>query len=165
MKKSDGELLAKFKVESVQSLDERRSSSGIAPSLFPGSLTTLQKIDEGSENQEYLVTHCSHVINTQAYRSGRGGGGEQVYSGHYEMTPSSRQFRAPLVTHKPTIPARNRRSSSASRARRSTSTNSDASLCSSTGIVRRSRRGGFVSRSSGRDRSAGPCFCRVSATR
>ena len=101
MEKSDGELLAKVKVEAVQSLDDRRASSGIAPSLFPGSLTTLQKIPEDSENQEYLVTHCSHNIFTQAYRSG-GGGGEQVYSGHYEMTPSSRQFRAPLATRKPT---------------------------------------------------------------
>jgi type VI secretion system secreted protein VgrG len=105
MKKSDGELLAKVKVEAVQSLDERRRSSGIAPSLFPGSLTTLQKIAEASENQEYLVTHCSHILTAQAYRSGQGGGGgEQIYAGDYEMTPSSRQFRAPLVTHKPTIP-------------------------------------------------------------
>jgi type VI secretion system secreted protein VgrG len=104
MKKSDGELLAKFKVEAVQSLDERRSSSGIAPSLFPGALTTLHEIDQASENQEYLVTHCSHIITAQSYRSGQGGGGGQVYSGQYEMTPSSRQYRAPLVTHKPTIP-------------------------------------------------------------
>jgi type VI secretion system secreted protein VgrG len=99
---SDG---AKFRVQAAQSLDDRRTANGIAPSLFAGSLTTLQKLAEGSENQEYLVTHASHVINSQAYRSGDDGDAEeQVYSGQYEFTPSSRPFNAPFVTPKPTIP-------------------------------------------------------------
>lgn len=104
MQKSDGESLAKFRVQSVQSMDNRRTASGVAPSLFAGSLVTLQKIAEASENQEYLVTRSTHVLSGQSYRSGQGAGEESRYSGRYEMTPSSRQFRAPAIAEKPSIP-------------------------------------------------------------
>ena len=97
-----GEKLAKYKVESLQSLDKRRNSTGAAPSLFPGALVSLTKHPASAENQEYLVTRCTHFIETQSYRSG-GGGGSRAYIGNYEMTPSDRPFRAPLVTRKPEI--------------------------------------------------------------
>ena len=103
MKKSDGESLAKFLVESVQSQDERRTAAGVAPSLFPGALVTLQKNPESSENQQYLVTRCTHVMASQSYRSGQGRSEAQKFSGQYEMSPSNRQFRAPAVTEKPSI--------------------------------------------------------------
>jgi type VI secretion system secreted protein VgrG len=96
-----GKDLAKYKVESEQSLDVRRTSTGGAPSLFPGALVTLDKYPEGGENKEYLVTRCSHSFEGQAYRSGTGSGAG--YGGHYEMTPSDRPFRAPFITHKPEI--------------------------------------------------------------
>ena len=96
-----GEKLAKYKLEAVQSLDKRRSSMGSAASLFPGALITLERHPESGENVEYLVTHCTHDYQAQSYRSG--GGGALGYVGNYEMTPSDRQFRAPLVTRKPEI--------------------------------------------------------------
>ena len=74
---------------------------GGAPSLFPGGLITLERHPESGENMEYLVTHCTHDFEAETYRSG--GGGESGYVGNYEMTPSDRQFRAPLVTRKPEI--------------------------------------------------------------
>ena len=97
-----GEKLAKYKLEAAQSLDKRRASTGAAPSLFAGALVTLDKHPEASENMEYLVTHGTHHFEAQSYRSGRGRSGAG-YVGHYEMTPSDRQFRAPLVTRKPEI--------------------------------------------------------------
>jgi len=103
VEKSVGETLAKVKVEAGQSQDERRSCAGVAPSLFPGALVTTKLIEQASENQEYLVTRCSHVIREQAYRSAGREGAAEVYSGSYEFTPSSLQFRAPLVTPKPMI--------------------------------------------------------------
>ena len=97
-----GEKFTKYRVEAVQSLDKRRSSMGAAPSLFPGGLVALESHPESGENIEYLITHCSHGFAAQTYRSGAGGsfGG---YVGHYAMTPSDRQFRAPLVAPKPEI--------------------------------------------------------------
>ncbi len=96
-----GEKLAKYKLEAVQSLDQRRASMGRAASLFSGALVTLERHPDDGENKEYLVTHCSHEYEGESYRSGSGGG--LGYVGNYEMTPSDVQFRAPLVARKPEI--------------------------------------------------------------
>jgi type VI secretion system secreted protein VgrG len=98
---SVGEDFAKYKLEAAQSLDQRRSSTGAAASLFPGALVTLQKHPDGGQNKEYLVTHCGHDYEEGGYRSGSGAG--FGYVGKYELTPSDRQFRAPVVTRKPEI--------------------------------------------------------------
>jgi type VI secretion system secreted protein VgrG len=74
---------------------------GGAASLFSGALVTLQRHPDDGENQEYLVTHCTHDYDGEFYRSGGGRG--LGYVGSYEMTPSSVQFRAPLITRKPEI--------------------------------------------------------------
>lgn len=96
-----GQNFAQYKLEAAQSLDQRRASMGGAASLFPGALVTLQRHPDDRENQEYLVTHCTHDYDGEFYRSGGGRG--LGYVGSYEMTPSSLQFRAPLVTRKPEI--------------------------------------------------------------
>ena len=102
-----GEKFAKYRLEALQSLDKRRVSTGAAASLFAGALVTLERHPDSDENREYLVTRCTHNFDAQAYRSGFGGsigdGGAFGYAGNYEMTPSDRQFRAPLVTRKPEI--------------------------------------------------------------
>ena len=99
-----GEKLAKYRVEAVQSLDDRRTSAGSAPSLFPGGLITLTGFEDpiDGENQEYLVTHCTHYFRSEGYRSGAAAG-QFSYAGTYEAAPSATQFRAPLITPKPTI--------------------------------------------------------------
>jgi type VI secretion system secreted protein VgrG len=99
--KDVGDKFTKYRVEAAQSLDKRRSSSGGAPSLFPGGLVTLERHPESGENAEYLITNCSHDFEQQTYRSGASTG--LGYVGNYEMTPSDRPFRAPLVTRKPEI--------------------------------------------------------------
>jgi len=99
--KDVGDKFTKYKLEAAQSLDKRRSSMGAAPSLFPGGLITLERHPESGENREYLITHCTHDFQAESYRSGAGAG--FGYVGNYEMTPSDRQFRAPLVTRKPEI--------------------------------------------------------------
>ena len=110
-KQSDGDTLAKVEAEAAQSLDDRRTGTGSALSLFPGGLVTLSKHKIGAENQEYLVVACSHFFHAQQYRSGSVGGagggassGDIGYVGNYEFTPSSRQFRAELDTPRPEIP-------------------------------------------------------------
>ena len=98
-----GEKFAKYRLEAAQSLDQRRSAMGAAPSLFPGALVTLQKYPDDGQNKEYLVTHCTHDFEEADYRSGDAGGAG--YVGNYELTLSDRQFRAPAVSP----PAGNRR--------------------------------------------------------
>jgi type VI secretion system secreted protein VgrG len=99
--KDVGDKFTKYRVEAAQSLDKRRSSRGGAPSLFPGGLVTLERHPESGENAEYLITNCSHDFEELTYRSGASAG--LGYVGNYEMTPSDRPFRAPLVTRKPEI--------------------------------------------------------------
>jgi type VI secretion system secreted protein VgrG len=97
-----GENITKYRLEAVQSLDKRRDATGAAPSLFPGALVTLKDHPNSGENQQYLVTRCTHFIDLQSYRSG-GRHAMSPYMGTYQLTPSDRQFRAPLVTPKPNI--------------------------------------------------------------
>lgn len=100
--KSDGERYAKIHLESEQALDHRRQANGHAVNLVPGGLTRLERHQE-SQNIEYLVVRCSHSFATEDYRSGHGGGAQEVYSGSYEFQPSDRPFRAPIETPKPVI--------------------------------------------------------------
>ena len=89
------------------------------------------------------------------------------YVGNYEMTPSDRQFRAPLVTRKPEIVGYQSALviKDRGKARRSTSTRSGGSSCSSIGTARRSHRAGSGSRRSGRGAIAARCSRPASATR
>jgi type VI secretion system secreted protein VgrG len=99
-----GEKFAKYRIEAVQSLDKRRSAIGLAASLFPGALVTLQQHPESGENIEYLVTRTTHHFEGETYRSSRGGASETFgIVGNYEFTPSDRQFRSPLITRKTDI--------------------------------------------------------------
>jgi type VI secretion system secreted protein VgrG len=97
-----GTKLAQVEAEAAQSLDDRRTGSGSALSLFPGGLTTLKDYPVGGENQEYLVVACRHFFHAQQYRTGGGDGGAG-YVGNFEFTPSSRQYRAELDTERPYI--------------------------------------------------------------
>ena len=102
--RSVGDKLAQVEAEAAQSLDDRRTGTGSALSLFPGGLVTLRDHPVGAENQEYIVVACSHFFHAQQYRSGgRGPSGGPSYSGNFEFTPSSRQFRAELDTERPRI--------------------------------------------------------------
>ena len=57
-----GEKLAKYRLEAAQSLDKRCTSIGAAASVFPGALIKLERHPDDGQNEEYLVTHCSHAL-------------------------------------------------------------------------------------------------------
>lgn len=104
--KSVGETLAKVQVQADQSVDKRFTAGGAAPSLFAGALMTLEQHPTGAENREYLMVRCSHIFGNQEYRSsgsGTSAGGGRPYAGKYELTPSDRKFRAPLITPKAVV--------------------------------------------------------------
>ena len=49
------------KVEAAQSRDNRRTSMGHAPSLFPGALIPLERHAEAARTSEYLITRCRAI--------------------------------------------------------------------------------------------------------
>ncbi len=102
-KRSDGEKYAKWLLEAEQAVDERRHASGKAPSLFPGGLVSLEKHPKGSENRKYLMVRATHSVVTEFYRSTISTPAEDLYSGSYELQPSDRPFRSPIVTPEPRI--------------------------------------------------------------
>jgi type VI secretion system secreted protein VgrG len=101
--RSEGDRLAKVRLEAAQALDHRRYAAGDAISLFPGGLSTLEKHPDGGENQKYLIVRSSHSFGSEAYRTGTSESGQEAYYGHYEFQPSDRPFRSLLVTPKPVM--------------------------------------------------------------
>ena len=102
LERTDGEKLARIRVQADQARDERRVSSGEAPSLFPGALMHLADHPTRTENGEHLVLWAWHKLAGQRYRSAPGAD-ESVYEGQYEFLKSEKRFRAPLSTPAPLI--------------------------------------------------------------
>jgi type VI secretion system secreted protein VgrG len=102
--KDKGERHAQFRLEAEQALDYRRRIHGDAASIYPGGLVTVERHPMASENQEYLIVAARHMYSSQQYRSGGGGGGNGgVYSGSYDVLPSTRPYRSLPNTPKPRI--------------------------------------------------------------
>ena len=101
VERPDGDTYADVQLKADQALDKRRYAEGNAIGVFPGGLTSLERVSPGSENIEYLVVRASHSFVQEAYRSGRGG--ETDYSGSFELLDANIPFKAPLVTPKPRI--------------------------------------------------------------
>jgi type VI secretion system secreted protein VgrG len=101
----DGRDYAEVRLGAEQALDHRRFAAGDAVSVFPGGLFTLEEHPVGAENQQYLVVRCVHRFSTELYRSSQGAApiGDNPYSGNYEVVPSDKTFRAPIVTPKPLV--------------------------------------------------------------
>jgi type VI secretion system secreted protein VgrG len=100
--KDKGERHAQFRLEAEQALDYRRRIHGDAASIYPGGLVTVERHPTASENQEYLIVAARHMYSSQQYRSGGGGNGD-VYSGSYDVLPSTRPYRSLPKTPKPRI--------------------------------------------------------------
>ncbi len=99
-KQDDGTTLAKIRLGASQALDRRRYAQGDAASLFPGGVFTLER---HLEDGDYVVIAAQHRLAAEAYRSGGGSEGPEIYDGSYELQPNDRVFRAPLVTPRPLV--------------------------------------------------------------
>lgn len=98
---SEGDKLAKVRLEAEQATDQRCQASGLAVNLFPGALVNLT--EHPTQNGEYLILRAMHAYSTELYRSGASSDAERTYSGRYEFLPSDKPFRSPIVTPKPVI--------------------------------------------------------------
>lgn len=98
-----GKKFSKIRLEAEQCLDHRRYAEGDAPSVFPGSLITLERNPIPSENQEYIAVRCKHSYGRQVYRVGGGTAPPEIYRGFYEFQPSDIPFRMLPLTPKPRV--------------------------------------------------------------
>ncbi len=99
--KSSTEKYAKVRIEAVQAQDDHRVGIGVAPSLTPGFKFTHSENAVAGDNKEYVVLRCTHSYVDQTYISGSAA--PSAYAGTYEAMDSSRQFRSPLTTRRPTV--------------------------------------------------------------
>lgn len=101
----DGRDYAEIRLGAEQAVDHRRFAAGDAVSVFPGGLFTLEEYPVEADNQQYLVVRCVHRFSTELYRSGQSAAaiGDQPYRGNYDVLPSDKTFRAPMVTPKPFV--------------------------------------------------------------
>ena len=106
--RDEGEKQAKVRLEADQSLDHRLQRYRLrAVALSRRSRVIGETPDGGGE---YRISHRSRIAHFR--RPGipldrrRKPCGEPGYGGNYELTPSDRQFRAPLLTPLPEIPGR-----------------------------------------------------------
>lgn len=101
---SQGEILAKVRLEAEQAFDHRRVAFGDAASLSAGAKFTLQEHHRAAENAEYMAVRATHTISEQSYVStGRASAGQTHYQGTYVLVPADRPYRAPLTTPKPVV--------------------------------------------------------------
>lgn len=98
-----GMNFSKIRLEAEQCYDHRRYGEGDAPSVFPGSLVTVQKNPISAENQEYIAVRCNHSYGVQKYRVSGAGDVAEIYRGFYEFLPSSIPFRMLPLTPKPRV--------------------------------------------------------------
>lgn len=102
--RDQGETFAKVRLDAEQAFDHRRLASGDAPQLAAGVKFTLKDHHRETENVEYLAVRATHSISEQFYRAtGATTSDAATYQGSYVLVPSSRPFRAPLVTPKPVV--------------------------------------------------------------
>ncbi len=100
--KSDGEKLAKVRLEAEQAQDRRSSAVGDAVTCCPGHLINLSKHPVSGVDGEYLTVRASHNYRSNAYRSDAALD-DETYVGRYEFQSSDIPFRAPAYTPKPVI--------------------------------------------------------------
>lgn len=98
---SEGDKLARIRLEAEQATDQRCQATGLAVSLFPGALVSLS--GHPTQSREYLIVRAMHAFSEDSYRSGSSADRDRTYSGRYEFLPSDKPFRSPVVTPKPVI--------------------------------------------------------------
>lgn len=103
IERSAGDTFARVRLQARQGEDQRRLGHGEAPSIYPGGKMSLKGHTRKSENIEYLVVRASHSVSAGGYRSNTGSDPDTRYVGSYVFQPSSRPFRAPILTSKPLI--------------------------------------------------------------
>lgn len=91
---------ARHRLEAARAERELYFGQGDAFGLACGHKFTLSKYPDDRLNAEYLIVGATHSVNSEAFRSGEGGG-EMRLNVDIEAIPQTTQWRAPLRTPKP----------------------------------------------------------------
>jgi type VI secretion system secreted protein VgrG len=98
-----GQTFAQIRLEAQEAQDKRCMAAGNSPSLWAGSLVTLEDHPVEAYNIEYLVLRSQHTFISQSYRSGQGSAGEDSYEGQYELLDSAIPLRPLMLTPCPLV--------------------------------------------------------------
>lgn len=100
---SEGEVYVRARIEELQAEYEQVQGQANARGLAVGSLFELVDYPRQDQNREYLVVSATHEMESDAYISGSGGQGEDVYSCRFTALHSKQPYRPPRVTPKPLV--------------------------------------------------------------
>lgn len=89
--KSDGEAVARLRIEAAESLGTVLSGESGCRGFSPGYTFTLAGHGRADVNQAYLLLSVSHTAD------------QSGYGNHFEAIPSSVTYRPPLATPRPRI--------------------------------------------------------------
>jgi type VI secretion system secreted protein VgrG len=103
-KRSDGEVLARLRLEELNAQYEQAQGSGNARGLVTGSLFNLTGYPVDSENREYLATGTALTIEGPDYESQGGGGGGELFRCKFTAIDSHCPFRSQPGAPQPTVP-------------------------------------------------------------
>lgn len=98
--KSEGDTRANVVMESLEARRNTRSGTSNAFALCPGYTFTLTQHEVDGYNTRHLVTKVVHEAENN-WEFGRPSGAR--YQAQFECIPADIQFRAPVVTPKPSI--------------------------------------------------------------
>jgi type VI secretion system secreted protein VgrG len=100
---NDGEVYVRARIEELHAEYEQAQGQANARGLCVGSLFELVDYPRQDQNREYLVVSATHELESDAYTSGSGGQGEDVYSCRLTALHSQQPYRPPRVTPKPMV--------------------------------------------------------------
>jgi type VI secretion system secreted protein VgrG len=93
----------KRRIEAARAPRARLFAHGDVFAAATGHTLTLAQHPNPARNIAYLVASATHRVTAQSYRSGTGGGEDEL-DVDLELMPKTDQFRPPLRTLKPRIP-------------------------------------------------------------
>ena len=102
IKTDEGDTLVRARIQELQAEYEQLQGQANARGLSVGCLFKLIDFPRKDQNREYLIVSATHHLESDAYESGTGGGGE-IYSCSFTAMPSMQPFRPARITPKPMV--------------------------------------------------------------
>ncbi|RLJ22298.1 type VI secretion system tip protein VgrG [bacterium endosymbiont of Escarpia laminata] len=102
-KPNEGEAYAQIRLQELQTPHIVAEATSNCLRVSVGELFNLENFPRKDQNQEYLITSASYQIKSDAYISGSGSTGENLYSCQFSCIDRTRQYRAPRLTPKPVV--------------------------------------------------------------
>jgi type VI secretion system secreted protein VgrG len=99
----DGTEYAKKRIEELQAQYQVAIANSDSRGICTGYLFNLSNHPLADQNQEYLITSANYAIQGDDIFSVGAAGSEFIFSGSFSAIKSSKPFRSPRITPKPTI--------------------------------------------------------------